>query len=574
VSIAESRSLNQHGPKPSTASADCDWFEYVNNEGLPHSHAGQIGGGRMRTRAVYALAVVTVATLASLVADPAKVEPSRMQRVGRVDERFQSYNVEMVEVTGGRFWAAYRSTGAPEQTGSEKLSVPGAGAPAGLFRMRPPIDLASPTLRSLAVALGPAYMRVSGSWANSTYFHDSDDPAPASPPAGFGGVLTRAQWRGVIEFAKAANAKLVTSFAISPGVRDDQGAWMPDQARKLLAYTSAAGGSVAAAELFNEPNVASQGGAPKGYDAATYGRDFKVFLPFLRKSAPGVLVLGPGSVGEAGLLARFGGIKSEDLLAAAGPGVDAFSYHFYGAVSRRCAPASQTGQTGTPGQSSQETALSEDWLSRTEREARFYAALRDRFEPGRPLWLTETAEAACGGDPWAASFVDSFRYVEQLGRLARLGVQTVMHNTLAASDYGLIDEETLEPRPNYWSALLWRTLMGTVVLDPGPASQSGVHLYAHCLAGRPGGVAVLAVNTDAGASRELTVPTGAERYTLTSKEGLESHHVELNGRRLATGKNGKVAALAGAPTPAGQFVLPPASITFLSFPKAANRSCR
>src|SRR6185295_2061807 len=168
---------------------------------------------------------------------------------------------------------------------------------------RPPIDLRNQRLLTLAAALGPAYMRVSGTWANSTYFHDSDDPPPASPPPGFGGVLTRAQWRGVVEFSKAANARLVTSFAISPGVRDDTGAWTPDQARKLLAYTSSIGGGIAAAEFFNEPNLAVIGGVPKGYDATAYGKDFRAFLPFIRTAAPGLMVLGPGSVSKGGLLA-------------------------------------------------------------------------------------------------------------------------------------------------------------------------------------------------------------------------------------------------------------------------------
>jgi len=54
-----------------------------------------------------------------------------------------------------------------------------------------------------------------------------------------------------------------------------------------------------------------------------------------------------------------------------------------------------------------------------------------------------------------------------------------MHNTLAASDYALIDEETTEARPSYWSAVLWRTLMGTTVLDAGPSPAAGAHLYAH-----------------------------------------------------------------------------------------------
>jgi heparanase 1 len=524
----------------------------------------------MKAHITTVFAVATLAAAASRGADPAPLDPARMPRVGQVDERYQSYNVEMVEVTGGRFWAPYKGAAAPAaapEAGAEKPSVPGLDPNA--FRERSPIDLASPRLRALAAALGPAYVRVSGTWANSTYFHDSDDPAPAAPPAGFGGVLTRAQWRGVVLFSKAANARIVTSFAISPGVRDAQGVWTPDQAGRLFAYTASIGGSVAAAELFNEPNLAAMGGAPKGYDAAAYGRDFKIFLPFVRKAAPGLLVLGPGGVGEGGMLASFpGGLRSEDLLTATGPGVDALSYHFYGGVSKRCAAM------GQPNQTSPESALSEEWLSRTETDARFYAALRDRFETGKPLWLTETGETACGGNPWASTFVDSFRYVEQLGRLAKLGVQVVAHNTLAASDYAIVDEETLEPRPSYWAALLWRRLMGRTVLDAGASPAPGVDVYAHCLAGKPGGVSLLAVNTDRGAAHDLTLPIGGERYTLASTEGLLSHSVQLNGRTAAVGKDDAVPVLQGVRTPRGPITLPAASITFLALAKAGNASCR
>jgi hypothetical protein len=511
--------------------------------------------------------VAMCAALVSLVASPA-LDPATMRRVGRVDERFQSYNVEMVEVTGGRFWAPYRKDAAATEAAPAPPSVTGVDPTA--FRMRSPLDLGDPRLRALAAALGPAYVRVSGTWANSTYFHDSDDPAPSAPPTGFGGVLTRAQWRGVVEFARAANAKLVTSFAISDGVRDAQGVWTPAELQKLLAYTSSIGGAIAAAELFNEPNIAARGGAPKGYDAAAYARDFRVFLPFIPKTAPGLLVLGPGSVSEGGMLANFpGGIKSEDMLQATGRGLDAVSYHFYGGVSERCARAASGIGQGSP-----DGALSEDWLSRTERDARFYAALRDRFEPGRPLWLTETGESACGGNPWASTFADTFRYVEQLGRLAKLGVQVVMHNTLSASDYALIDEETLEPRPSYWAAILWRTLMGATVLDAGPSPAPGVNVYAHCLADRPGGVALLAVNTDRGATRDLTVPLDGERYTLASSKGLLSHSVDLNGQALVRGPDAAVPALRGVSTKVGPVTLPAASITFLAFSNADNAACR
>ena len=150
--------------------------------------------------------------------------------------------------------------------------------------------------------------------------------------------------------------------------------------------------------------------------------------------------------------------------------------------------------------------MSAEWLSRTDRDEAYYAALRDRFLPGGAIWLTETGETACGGDPWAADFIDSFRYLNQLGILAKRGVQVVIHNTLAASDYALVDETTLLPRPNYWSALLWRRLMGTTVLDAGASPSPNLHLYAHCLRNQPGGVALLAINADRTASQELEVP--------------------------------------------------------------------
>src|SRR5258708_2915067 len=150
------------------------------------------------------------------------VTPGTMARIGTIDERFQSYNIEMVEVTGGRFWKPYGPTT--------------SDAASELFQYRPPIDLGNTRLRRLAAALAPAYMRVSGTWANATYFADSDSPA-SQPPPGFNGVLSREQWRGAIDFSHAVVAELVTSFAVSPGTRDPAGVWTADQARSLLAFT-------------------------------------------------------------------------------------------------------------------------------------------------------------------------------------------------------------------------------------------------------------------------------------------------------------------------------------------------
>ncbi|HZC96904.1 MAG TPA: hypothetical protein VE267_12380, partial [Bradyrhizobium sp.] len=266
------------------------------------------------------------------LAEELSIAPANMVRIGTVDERFQSYNIEMVEVTGGRFWKPYGSS--PTTVHSD------------LYAYRAPIDLANPRLRRLAAALAPAYMRVSGSWANATYFADSDS-APPEPPAGFDGVLTRRQWQGVVNFSRAVDAPIVTSFSVSPGTRNAVGAWAPEQARRLLAYTAAVGGSIAAAEFMNEPNVSAAGAPPAADDADAYGRDFKLFHSFIKQSSPDILILGPGLAGATDL--------APQLLVSSGPGLDAFSYHQYATLSERC------GGTSAP-----EVALSEEWLGRTE----------------------------------------------------------------------------------------------------------------------------------------------------------------------------------------------------------------
>ena len=514
-------------------------------------------------RIAVALAAGTAIAIAALAATgraaaqaPAlDVVPSRLARLGTIDERFQSYNVEMVEVTGGEFWKPYRAS-----TGT----VP-AGRNPDLFAYRPPIDLLNSRLRTLAAALGPAYMRVSGTWANTTYFAASDQ-TPSTPPDGFTAVLSRERWRSVIDFARAVDAEIVTSMAISPGARDAAGRWQGDQARRFIAYTRSVGGRIAAAEFMNEPTLPTIGGAPKGYDAAAYARDFKSFRALIKQNDPDLIVLGPGSVADtaappSSAQPGSGAISTRDILAASGGGIDAFSYHHYGAVSQRC--------SGIPGQTTAGNALSEDWLASTDQTRALYQRLRDEFEPEKPIWVTETAQAACGGDFWASTFLDSFRYLDQLGRLAKAGVQVVAHNTLAASDYGLLDEMTLRPRPNYWAALLWRRLMGTTVLDAG--AYRGTHVYAHCRRGVPGEVTLLAINTER-TSAILQLPLPSERYTL-SAEHLQSAGVMLNGSALDLDPDDRLPSFAAIKLPAGAVELAPATITFLTIANAGNAAC-
>jgi hypothetical protein len=449
--------------------------------------------------------------------------------VATVDPRFQSYNIEMVEVTGGSFWQPY-------DAGQGKV-------------VRPPIDLASGRLRNLTAALGPAYIRVSGSWANATYF-DPENTTGGIAPEGFNGVLTGEQWIGVGDFARAVDGEVITSFAANDAVRDPSGAWQPDQARTLLEFSRGNDVPLVAAELYNEPGLPVNMTA--GYDGAAYARDAKTFLAMVDETMPDLRIVGPGATADVVPLVISPSITGDALAEGAKPRLDVFSYHFYPKVSERC--GSEEGP---------EIALTAEYLSRVDESKRYYEALRDRVAPGAPMWITETAQAACGGDRWAATYRDVIRYVDTLGRLSTGDGDVVFHNTLAASDYGLIDEDGFEPRPDYWAAVLWARLMGPEVLRPtNPTSIEDLTVYARCSASDHPGVTYAVINASTDQHRTIATPSGTAEVYLLSTDDLDGMTIRLNGAELNANDDGTLPDLVPRSI-SGNIDLPPASVAFV-----------
>jgi heparanase len=492
-----------------------------------------------------------------------------MKHIGTVDERYQSYNVEMVEVVGGRFWKPYHLMDSlPSLAAGSTYDVSQKNN--AMYRQLSPINLADKRLMNLAKGLAPAYVRVSGTWANAVYFQENDEPKMAKAPAGFVNVLTRSQWKGVMDFVKATNSKLVTSFAVSNGVRDAQGIWTPKEAQKIAAYTKSQGGEIAAAELFNEPTMPTAGGEiKKTYNGHDFAKDVNAYRTWAKKEVPDMILLGPGSVMEgisgAGSSMGLKLLTTDSMMSAEPkPLFDVFSYHFYGAASMRM-------MRSGPFSIKAENALDESWLRKTDTVTDYYAGLRDKYTPGKPLWITETAEAAAGGDPFSATYLDCFRYLYQLGSLAKKGVKVIMHNTLGASEYSLIDQDTHLPKPNYWAAFLWGKLMGTEVYEAGSGAP-GVYLFAHNMKGHEGGITLLVINTNKQPT-SVAIPSNAEQYTLTSTE-LQGKTVQLNGQELKLGSDDELPALKGNAIKSGNVTLPATSISFFNVADAGIKSSR
>lgn len=514
---------------------------------------------RSLTKALAGTGLGLVVSSGSIAASPspANINAGVLPLIREIDERFMSFQVGFSHLTGGETWKAYDDLpeGAAQKGGFEAIR-----------EARAPTDLTNPRLRTLTKALGPLYIRYSGTTANSVYFHDSDAPPPTAAPAGYTVLLTRKAWKGAVDFAKAVDGKILTSFTNSDSVRDASHAWTPVMAEPWIAYTQSIGGELYAAELFNEPNAPEPPRILKGHTAKEYARDFAVFSGFMRQAVPTVKLAGPGTakMGVGGIPA-IEWVTSEDYATASPkPKFDIVSYHYYPALAERCAPPN------SPQGMSADRALSADWLARPDKEFQQQKLLRDHYAPGAPIWLTETGGAACGGLRWQPTFLDVFRFSDTHARLAKQGLDAIFTHALISGSNGVIDEKTFEPSASYWSALLWRRLMGTKVLEAGP-NQPGLHLYAHCQRGVRGGVTLLALNLG-NEPKALRIGRGAQLYALTSPD-MQSKTVLLNGKALALSPAGVLPATPSLAVKGSQIALAPTSVNFISLPQARNAAC-
>ena len=467
--------------------------------------------------------------------------------VARISERFLSFSVDTAQALGGVFWD-------PAGSGKE--------VPVDVY------DFERTRLRRLTSELAPALLRIGGTAADYV-FYDVSEAAVAAPPAPFKLVMTRPIWDGIARFARDLDLEILFTLSAGPGARDAGLAWTPENARAFVDHVVQRGDPVTVWELGNEIN-----GFPIEHfiriDGEQYARDIAVARALVDEHAPGARLAGPSSaywppVGEAfPVMPQF--------LAAGGEQVDVVTWHFYPQQSKRC-PIATRRAGPTVMLDPDHLAAVDRWAERIEEQARADA-------PRAEVWLGETGNAQCGGEPGVSDrFVGSLWWLDELGRMARRGQPIVVRQTLSGSDYGLLDDATLEPNPDYWASLLWRRLVGTSILaaevSPGP-----VMTYAACQRGVPGGVVALAINLDLERSVAVEIEgvsaARAEVFVATAPD-LYGKDVMVNERALRAAEDGapppiepsRVPIRAGAPL----VTLPPTSYAFVALPDAAAPGC-
>jgi heparanase 1 len=161
--------------------------------------------------------------------------------------------------------------------------------------------------------------------------------------------------------------------------------------------------------------------------------------------------------------------------------------------------------------------------------------------------------------------------MDHLGLMARSGVRVVMRQSLVGGDYGLLDPHTLEPRPDYWSSLLWTALMGEAVYATRTRPSRKLRVYAHAARHRRGAICLLVINLGVRSTAAVSVDTGSlgfpprhlEVFTVTASDPF-STTLLINGEkpRLPTTR-GTPPAAPHVQAPDDVVAVPPLSYSFV-----------
>ena len=443
-------------------------------------------------------------------------------------DEYLSFAIDTSQVAGGKWW---NPEAANVETGSGTIHAP-------VF------DFNRPLLDTMTSALTPAYLRIGGSEADKL-FYDMNNDAPASydPPAGYESVMTRQQWDNVNAFAVRNELELVFTLNAGPSARDENGRWLSQNAESLLAYTAEQGYDIAQWELGNELNIFwFVHGLDQQVPVEQYHQDLESARALVADYFPDANFAGQGGAfwplfGEP---LNFFFQFTPDYLAQSGELTDVVSWHYYPQQSRRGPIASRRANPSR--------LLDPENLDEAAHWAGKMSEWRDANAPGKPIWLGETGNAQFGGEPGLSDvYLGGLWWLDQLGLLATLDHQVVVRQTLSGMNYGMIEDETLTPRPDYWNSLLWKRLMGNEVFSAEVTGENAAKVRAYAHAHPAGGVTLLLINLDHEQETAVSLTQFTQSYTLytLTSPDLFSTTLLLNGDALAIQENDELPDISG-----------------------------
>ena len=374
-----------------------------------------------------------------------------------------------------------------------------------------------------------------------------------------------------------------------------EGGWRPESTVALLRQLKAAGLMPWALEFGNE--LTGRGGIEAHRSVATYLDDFTRFAQAVRSVWP----MGVGDAADGSSPAETPMLVTPDSswdnawmanFLSHAPPTDIVTRHEY-----------TLGAGVDP--DANRRAFDPRWLDRLQATAALASEtfrqaarkVRAALPPahaamGFPqLWVGEAGGCYNSGRPnLTDAFGSAFWWLDNMATEAAAGHAAYCRQTLVGGSYSLLDTTTLRPHADFFAALLWRRLMGGSVLSVTlPAgAEPAVRAYAHCLAGRPGGVVLLLLHLGSAGSVDGATPVSLnvhglpggtmrdlvrEEYHLSAVDTAEPRHsrgVALNGEPLVAAETPMKPRLERGTT----LTLAPLTYAFVALPGADAPACR
>ncbi len=219
------------------------------------------------------------------------------------------------------------------------------------------------------------------------------------------------------------------------------------------------------------------------------------------------------------------------------------------------------------------------------------------------VWLGESGSAFGGGAPNISDrYVAGFLFLDKLGMGAKMGLDVVIRQTYYGGNYTMLDLVSLEPKPDYWAAYIYKYLVGPRVLhvnldavsyrnesgEPVQAETDKQYLrvYAHCTATgksgyRAGAVTLMILNMNKVNWANITLlrklsGRRVDQYLVTPRElmNMTSSQVNLNGRPFQLVNDTTLPQLKPLKIARGDpLLIPPLSYGFYII-KVKSKACR
>ncbi|ESO97017.1 hypothetical protein LOTGIDRAFT_231761 [Lottia gigantea] len=438
--------------------------------------------------------------------------------------------------------------------------------------------LRSKKMKTLARELSPSYLRVGGTLCDFLIFNMTEDTTLRFKPhkpryiqingewidANTNFTMTPYDWDLLNIFAMESGWDLIFDFNV---FLRKNGQWDPTNAIELLKYTIQQGYKPAGYELGNEPNSLFHKfnfsiPAPEMAEYFSILKQTLDSLPALGKP----IIVGPDTTAMRHKSAREYFIKF--LESGGGDIVDIASFHHYYLNSA----------TATVAEFHEAKVL--DSLIVQLNDA--LAACRN-YAPGKQCWLGETSSSYGGGAGGISDrYVASFLWLDKLGLSAKMGLQGVMRQSFYGGNYGLIDAN-LDPNPDYWLTVLYKRLVGNIVLDIGTSTNTNLRYYAQCaninstMGYKVGDVVVYLMNIGGEAiSVDIKGVSSSTYHIYMLSPGdstLTSQSVKLNGEILKMQSDVILPIFDPIVQEGGQITVNPYNMGFIVLPNSKLLQC-